>query len=129
MCVAKPNAALNDRGTFISIRERPRNEMEATELAKAIVNLTGQSGLRSLEDGPYGGSPLLVGEEIWGGALKAATGPNASWPLGEFQIFRCPKQRSNWPRVVFGGLGCLKQKKSICQLRLSIRFANWASTT
>ncbi len=72
----------NGRGTFISIRERPRNEMEATELANAIADLTNQPGLRSLEDGPYGGSPLLVGEEMWGGALNAPIGPEASWPLG-----------------------------------------------
>ena len=77
----------NGRGTFISIRERPRNEMEATELAKAIVDLSSRSDLRSLEDGPYGGSPLLVGDEIWGGALNGPIGPNASWPLGGISDF------------------------------------------
>ena len=70
------------RGTFVSIRNRPNSEMEASELAKAIASLTNQPVSRVLEDGPYGGVPLLVGEEMWGGSLSAPLDSGSMWPLG-----------------------------------------------
>ena len=59
------------RGLFVSLRRRPDSEMEATEIARAISSAAENSTLRTLEDGPFGGSPLLIGEERLGELVDA----------------------------------------------------------
>ena len=67
------------RGLFVSLRQRPSNEMEATEIARAISMIAEHSTLRTLEDGPFGGSPLLIGEESLGEAIDAPLSKNEPW--------------------------------------------------
>ncbi len=68
------------RGMFVSLSRRPRNEMEASEIARAISALATSSAVRSLEDGPFGGTPLFVGDEKLGEVLTAPLGGEAPWP-------------------------------------------------
>ena len=67
------------RGLFVSLQRRPRSEMEATELAKAITALAGNPALKTLEDGPYGGLPLVIGEEQLGEAVDAPLSKDTPW--------------------------------------------------
>ena len=62
VCRKSPQARRN-RGLFVSLYRRPRNEMEAAEIARAIRPLVASHNLRTLEDGPAGAEPLRVGEE------------------------------------------------------------------
>ena len=78
VCRESSNAP-SGRGTFVSLRRRPRNEMEATEVARAISALLHESPLRTLEDGPFGGSSLFVGEERIGEVVDAPLRGDTPW--------------------------------------------------
>ena len=67
------------RGLFVSLRRRPDSEMEATEVARAISLTAGNSDLRTLEGGPFGGSPLFIGEERLGEVIDAPLSGDAPW--------------------------------------------------
>ena len=67
------------RGLFVSLQRRPASEMEATEIARAIGVLAGTQTVRKLEDGPFGGNPLLVGDERLGEVVDAPLSTDAPW--------------------------------------------------
>ena len=64
------------RGTFISLSHRPQSVLEAIEIANIINKF---ENLRRLEDGPCGGEPVKVGEEIFGHALNCPLQIDRSW--------------------------------------------------
>ena len=77
------------RGLFVSLRRRPESEMEATEIARAIGVLGESQAVRTLEDGPFGGSPLSVGDERLGEAIDARLSKDAPWSavgISDFSI-------------------------------------------
>ena len=53
------------RGLFISLRRRPDSEMEATEIARAIRATAESLTVRTLEDGPFGGSRYSSETSKW----------------------------------------------------------------
>ena len=59
------------RARFTSLRRRPQGFAHASAIANDVANL---DTARSLEDGPYGGTRLLVGDEFAGETLDAPTG-------------------------------------------------------
>ena len=67
------------RGLFVSLRRRPDSEMEATEVARALKEASEDLELRTLEDGPQGGSPLFLGEEHVGELINAPLSKSAPW--------------------------------------------------
>ena len=65
------------RGNFTSLRHRPQGFPHASSLAG---NLLEGSLVRRIEDGPYGGTPLMVGEELAGETITSPHEPNGeSW--------------------------------------------------
>ena len=75
----KSQSARRNRGLFVSLYRRPRSEMEAIEIARAITPLASASRLRTLEDGPVGGESLLVGAERVGEAIDAELLDGPPW--------------------------------------------------
>ena len=75
------------RGLFVSLLRRPSNEMEASEIARVISALPKDSTLRTLEDGPFGGNPLSVGEEQLGEVIDAPLRADVPWPAGGIADF------------------------------------------
>ncbi len=51
------------RGVFINLARRPRSPMEGEEIGDQIRRLIKPNEVRTLEDGPYGGATVYVGEE------------------------------------------------------------------
>ena len=64
----KPEEALANRARFTSLRHRPQGFAHASSLAGRLLD---DSQVRRLEDGPYGGTPLTVGEEPVGETITA----------------------------------------------------------
>ncbi len=64
-CESEPPAA---RVHFTSLARRPQGFAQAAALAGALVN---GADVRTLEDGPYGGTRLTIGDEQVGGVLTA----------------------------------------------------------
>ena len=66
-----------DLGHFTSLRRKPKGFAHASSLAGKLVN---RSQTRRLEDGPYGGTPLMVGQELAGETITAPRGADGqSW--------------------------------------------------
>ena len=78
VCRKSPGPRRN-RGLFVSLYRRPRNEMEAAEIARAITPLSTSIGLRTLEGGPSGAGSLLVGEERVGEVIDAELLDGPPW--------------------------------------------------
>ena len=61
----KSSKAPDRRGLFVSLRRRPGSEMEAIEVARAIRAIVEDSTVRTLEDGPFGGTLCLLERSVW----------------------------------------------------------------
>ncbi len=65
------------RAQFTSLHYRPHGIAQSAAIAQSIV---AASGVRGLEDGPYGGTQLLVGDDVAGVVLDAPSGDDgANW--------------------------------------------------
>ena len=64
------------RAVFLSLRERPHGFAEAAAIASGALQVG--SG-RRVEDGPYGGAPLTVGDDRCGEALSSPPGDGETW--------------------------------------------------
>ena len=62
----KPDERPHDRTLFTSLSHRPQGFAHASSLAGRLL---GGSRVRRIEDGPYGATPLTVGEELAGGTI------------------------------------------------------------
>lgn len=84
------------RGAFVTLRRRPANAMEATEFARAIQAATAGGPTRTLEGGPFGGVPLLLGEERIGEAVDSplGAGPWSSVPVLDLSLCQSAYQLS-----------------------------------
>ena len=83
------------RGLFVSLLRRPGSEMEATEVARAIGSLAGGRAVKTLEEGPFGGSPLFVGEEHLGEMIDAPLNVEAPWSavgIADFAVVQAAYQ-------------------------------------
>ena len=69
----------NGRGVFVSFNRRPRSEMEAMEIAKAILCISGSSDLNALETGPFGGYPITIGDELIAESIDAPLSSDLPW--------------------------------------------------
>ena len=63
-----PDKLPDDRARFVSLRCRPNGFAHASSLAKGILK---NSQVRNIDDGPYGGTPLIVGSELAGETIDA----------------------------------------------------------
>ena len=67
----KPDEAPSDKASFTSFSHRPRGFAHASALASGLLD---GSQVRRIEDGPYGGTPLMMGEEATGETITAPRG-------------------------------------------------------
>ena len=73
----QPEEQPRNQGTFTSLRRRPEGFAYASSLAVALLD---GSEARSVEDGPYGGTALVVGEDEAGETMTAPQGADGeSW--------------------------------------------------
>ena len=64
----KQDETPQDRAHFTSLNNRPQGFAHASALAGRLLD---GSRVRRIEDGPYGGTPLMVGEELAGETITA----------------------------------------------------------
>ena len=62
----RPDETPQDQARFTSLSHRPQGFAHASSMAGGLLN---EGHARKLEDGPYGGTPLMVGEELAGGTI------------------------------------------------------------
>ena len=79
----KGSEVTSGRAYFTSLKSRPQGFAQANTIAKGII---GCNYVRQIEDGPYGGTPLIVGEELAGEMLIAHSSPDGEvW--GSVRLF------------------------------------------
>lgn len=66
------------RATFLVLRKRPASPMEGAWIARELDRTLGGE-VRQLEDGPVGGTPIRVGDEVIGEALSAPLPIEGGW--------------------------------------------------
>ena len=73
----KQDESPDDRARFTSLRRRPQGFAHASFLAGRLMD---GSRFRRIEDGPYGGTSLMLGEELAGETITAPRGADGeSW--------------------------------------------------
>ena len=73
----KPDESPYEVARFTSLRRRPQGFAHASSLAGRVVD---GSRVRRIVDGPYGGTPLMVGDELAGQTITIPRGANGeSW--------------------------------------------------
>ena len=78
--------AAQRRANFISLRQRPQGFVQARAVAKAILD---HNGVRSIENGPYGGDGLRVGDGLAGEMLAAPQASGDNWGgvrIGDYAV-------------------------------------------
>ena len=81
LVVARKNPEVSNRSTrraqFTSLHYRPHGIAQSAAIAQSIIS---SGGVRGIEDGPYGGTQLLVGDDVAGAVLDAPQGQGgANW--------------------------------------------------
>ena len=69
----KPDELPDDMGRFVSLRRRPQGFAHASSLAKEVID---NKQVRSIDDGPYGGTRLMIGAELAGETIDAPHSEN-----------------------------------------------------
>lgn len=69
------------RATFVVLSGQPKNTLEGELVAQAITRAIAESGIRRLEDGPFGGSRILLGETVVGEALDCPLPSEGAWQM------------------------------------------------
>ena len=71
------------RGIFVSLTRRPNSEIEAMQIARTISDIVARPRLMSMDDGPFGGDPLVIGEERLGEMIEGPLASDLPWtPAG-----------------------------------------------
>ena len=68
-----PDELSKGRALFASLRRRPQGFAHARSMAKEVID---SRQVRSIEDGPYGGTPLMIGAELAGETIDAPHSEN-----------------------------------------------------
>jgi hypothetical protein len=69
------------RGWFITLHRRPQSVLEASAIARVLNEAKRSTIVRRLEDGPYGGIPVYVGQEKVGELLNCPIRIGEQWPV------------------------------------------------
>ena len=89
------SSTAHPRGLFVSLSSRPDSEMEASEIARALRETSQRANVRTLEDGPFGGTPLYVGDERIGDMIEAPlsrNSPCSSVGIADFAVLQTAYQ-------------------------------------
>jgi hypothetical protein len=69
------------RATFVILSGQPKNTLEGELIAQAITSVIAESGIRRLEDGPFGGSRIFLGATVIGEALDCPLPAEGAWQM------------------------------------------------
>jgi hypothetical protein len=79
LLIGRKSGTASTRATFVVLKKRPAYPILGATAAKQIRSLIGSAGLRRLEDGPVGGTPLYFGHDLIGQAIDAPISERAVW--------------------------------------------------
>lgn len=78
----KVRPATNERrAIFVILNSQPQNTLEGEQIAHAISALIAIGAVRSLEDGPFGGSRIMLGGTLQGEAVECPLPNEGAWQM------------------------------------------------
>ena len=72
---------LQRRATFVVLGGQPKDTLEGEQIAQAISRNLDNGNVRRLEDGPFGGTRILLGDTFKGEALDCPLPANGAWQM------------------------------------------------
>ena len=69
------------RATFVVLSDQPKDMLEGEQTAQAISRVLNDGRIRQLEDGPFGGTRILLGETCQGEALDCPLPVEGAWQI------------------------------------------------
>lgn len=103
----KAKSKTTNRATFIILKERPTFPLLGSVAGTQIHRLIVARNIRSLEDGPVGGTLLHFGNDIIGQAIQAGLPPSGCWNLSrvsDLSLAQAAYQLANQKRVWLPGM-------------------------
>ena len=78
LVIARKSAKRNGEIRFVTLRERPRNLIEGEIIGRFVNNIT---MVRQLEDGPFGGTSIKIGNDELGEMIEFTVPKKGPWQL------------------------------------------------
>jgi hypothetical protein len=102
LIVGRKTAGGTNRATFVSLRERPVSTMAGASAAVEVSRLRKSGSIRTLEEGPVGGTPLMFGSDTIGMVLDGPLPDIGGWNLArvaDFTLAQTAYQIANAGRI------------------------------
>ncbi len=77
----EPRESNDARATFVVLDDRPTMPLDGYAVADAIRNAIANDSLNQIEDPPFGGSAIMVGDDIVGYAIEAPLPSDQTWDI------------------------------------------------
>ena len=75
------------RASFTVLNRQPSDSLEAEQLANEIWSIVASANVRRLEDGPFGGTRLLLGNTVYGEVVDCPLPAEGAWQMVGVQDF------------------------------------------
>jgi len=95
------------RAILVVLKERPAYPLLGATIATELRRLIQASGIRRLEDGPVGGTPLLFGNDVVGQAIDAPLPQSGPWNpsrISDLSLAQSAYQLTNEKRIWLPGM-------------------------
>ena len=69
------------RASFVVLNERPQDTIEGEQIGDSIWRRIGEGQVRRLEDGPFGGSRVVIGDSTYGEVLNCPLPAAGAWQI------------------------------------------------
>ena len=80
--IARKNPpAPQPRATFVVLAGQARNSLHGELVAQAVTNAISNRAIRRLEDGPFEGTRILLGDVLQGEALDCPLPDEGAWQM------------------------------------------------
>jgi hypothetical protein len=76
-----PDQSASKRATFVVLSDRPRMPLDGFAAADALKDVLRAGDVRQIEDGPFGGTPIRVGNDTIGYAIDAPLPGDSTWDI------------------------------------------------
>jgi hypothetical protein len=104
LVIGRKTGKPSTRATLVVLKERPAYPLLGATAAKQILRLIETGGLRRLEDGPVGGTPLFFGNDVIGQAIDAPIFQTGVWNpsrIADFSLAQSAYQMASKNRIWF----------------------------
>lgn len=73
--------APSGRATYVVLDDRPNMPLDGFAAADALRDVLRDGDLRRIEDGPFGGTPITIGDDVIGHAIDAPVPTGETWDV------------------------------------------------